>query len=72
MGEVVDLFKSKESPSKQETKLTPEIVREYKEVILLVSQYQDSLTIEDWKNCYLMMLSFNDLMMKYIYEELNQ
>lgn len=72
MGEVVDLFKNKESPSKQETKLTPELIREYKETILLVSQYQDSLTIEDWKNCYLMMLSFNDLMMKYIYEELNQ
>ena len=72
MGEVVDLFKSKESPSKQETKLTPEIVREYKETILLVSQYQDSLTIEDWKNCHLMMLRFNDLLMKYIYDELNQ
>lgn len=68
MGEIISF------PAKQtdDRKLTPEIVREYKEVILLVSQYQESLTIEDWKNCYLMMLSFNDLMMKYIYEELNQ
>lgn len=68
MGEIISF------PTKQtdDRKLTPEIVREYKEVILLVSQYQESLTIEDWENCYLMMLSFNDLMMKYIYEELNK
>lgn len=68
MGEVISF------PTKQtdDRKLTPEIVREYKETILLVSQYQESLTIEDWKSCYLMMLSFNDLMLKYIYEELNQ
>ena len=74
MGEVVDLFKKKSIAESLtiDRKLTPEIVREYKEVILLVSQYQDGLTIEDWKNCYLMMLSFNDLMMKYIHEELNQ
>lgn len=68
MGEIISF------PTKQvdDRKLTPEIVREYKETILLVSQYQDSLTIEDWKNCHLMMLSFNDLLMKYIYDELNQ
>lgn len=67
MGEVVDLFKKKSVAESLtiERKLTPELVREYKETILLVSQYQESLTIEDWKLIFIVLINFNrDLMVE--------
>lgn len=64
MSDVIDLnaFRQKQSQI-DERKLTVELVKEYKDVILLVAQYGDSLTVEDWKHAYGMMLNFNHILL---------
>lgn len=73
MGEVINIFKNKEQSvddSIDTRKLTPDLVRQYKDTILLVSQYQDQLEKEDWVHAYGMVLSWNSLIMQEL-EKLN-
>lgn len=51
------------------TVLTPELVRDYKECILLVAEHADALSREDYMNAYAMMLKFNHLLMLRITEK---
>lgn len=66
MGDVISLFKDKSCID--ERRLTPELIREYKDTILLVHQHQDQLEKEDWVHAYGMVLSFNNLLLKHIEE----
>lgn len=52
-----------------EAVLTPELVRDYKECILLVAEHADALSREDYMNAYAMMLKFNHLLMLRITEK---
>ena len=64
MADVIDFTKFKQKQSNiDERKLTAELVKEYKDVILLVAQHGDSLTKEDWTHAYDMMLNFNHILL---------
>lgn len=63
MSDVVDFTKYKQKQSQNDGRLTPELVKEYKQTIGLVLSYQDDLSVEDWKSCFGMMLSFNNILM---------
>ena len=64
MADVIDFTKFKQKQSNiDERKLTAELVKEYKDVILLVAQHGDSLTKEDWIHAYSMMLNFNHILL---------
>lgn len=68
MGKVID-FPTKAKAEPTEEKLTPELVKEYKDTILLVHQMQDQIVeAEDWKHAYGMVLNFNYLLLKHIEE----
>jgi len=71
LSKIVDLneFKKNQSIIDNRT-LTPELIKEYKDTILLVGQYADSLTIEDWIHTYGMMLNFNHILLLELEEKL--
>jgi hypothetical protein len=71
MSNVIDLFNKKESNLDQRT-LNPAIVKEYKEVLLLVEEHRDKLGKEDWVHAYGMALNFNYLLLKYIEQKENE
>ena len=60
---VIDFTKFKQKQSENSGKLTPELLKEYKDTIGLVLLYQDELSVEDWKSCFGMMLAFNNILM---------
>ena len=71
MADVIDFTKFKQKQSNIDgRKLTAELVKEYKDVILLVAQHGDSLTKEDWVHAYGMMLNFNHILLLDLEERL--
>lgn len=65
-------FKKKHESLEEELSvvtLTPELVRDYKECILLVAEHADALSREDYIMAYQMMLKFNHLLMLRITEK---
>lgn len=65
-------FKKKQDEIEEltvEAVLTPELVRDYKECILLVAEHADALSREDYIMAYQMMLRFNHLLMLRITEK---
>ena len=73
MADVIDFTKFKQKQSNiDERKLTAELVKEYKDVILLVAQHGDSLTKEDWIHAYGMMLNFNPILMTELNKHLEE
>lgn len=64
MGEIISF------PTKQvdEYKLTPELIREYKEALLLSVGVLDSLTKEQTVDCFWFVVKFNHKLMQYINE----
>lgn len=46
--------------------LSPELIREYMDTIMLVDQFKDSLMEDDWKHAYGMLLNFNYLLLNEI------
>ena len=68
MADVIDFTKFKQKQSENSGKLTPELLKEYKETIGLVLLYQDELSVEDWKHSFMMMCHFNHIILKELEE----
>lgn len=68
MGEIIS-FPTKQT---EEQKLTPELIREYKEALVASVGLLDSLNKEQTDKCFWMVVDFNHKLMKYISEEFNQ
>ena len=68
---VIDFTKYKQKqPSIDEHPFSAELVKEYKETVMLTLAYKDQLTCEDWEHVFGMMLNFNALIMRELEERL--
>ena len=73
LSKIVDLNEFKKNQNGVDNRaLTPELIKEYKDTILLVGQHADSLTIEDWIHAYGMMLNFNHILMAELNKHLEE
>lgn len=71
MSDVIDFTKYKQKRSLiDERPFSAEIVKEYKEAVMLTLAYKDKLTCEDWEHAFGMMLNFNAILMKELEERL--
>ena len=62
---VIDFTKYKQKQSSiDERPFSAELVKEYKETVMLTLAYKDQLTCEDWEHVFRMMLNFNAILMK--------
>lgn len=68
MTDVIDFTKYKQKQSHNDGRLTPELLKEYKDTIGLVLAYQDELGIEDWKTSFMMCLHFNHIILRELEE----
>ena len=62
-------YRQKQSPI-DERPFSKELVREYKETIMLTLAHKDKLACEDWEHAFGMMLNFNAILMKELEERL--
>ena len=64
MADVIDFTKFKQKQHQNDGRLTPELLKEYKETIALVLAYKDQLSAEDWEHSFMMCLHFNHIVLR--------
>lgn len=68
---VIDFTKYKQKQSSiDERPFSAELVKEYKDTVMMTLAYKDKLTCEDWEHAFGMMINWNAILMKQLEERL--